>query len=785
MKIIKSFNIGVLIFIVILVLLSGVALSTNHISIGKNQNSSFPGILPDQVSEKKMANNEVHITGSRAVVFHKNNPLGAGSTITTITVGNYPVGIAYGNFTKQMFVANSLSADVSVIDSSTNTVSYNMSLPPYLFQIAYDPVNGYLYAPDESLNKIWVFSPSGSTYSETGFINLPAGGGGIAYDPSNQEMYITIPSLNEVVVLAPNSASIVNTISSLPLDPQYLAYDPSNGIMYVTSDSANAITGITGTNSLVSVTGTFSYPKGIVYDPSNKDLYVANYESKSVTVIDTNTEQEIANITITGQKVYGIAYDPVNSYIYVTDYYDTVTSLVGTTVSIINSTTNDYVGSITVGLEPQGIAYDPANGDMYVTNTVSDTVSVISSPSVSISPSPSSIDIGQTATITAAPLAGSGTYSSYSWYSEPPGSSTFLVVSGVTTSSYSFSPSTNAALGAYHFEATVTDSNGATSLFSSEVSVTVSADPTVSISPSGPLTYSVGQSASQLTATVTYSGSNTASVEWYSNSADSNTGGTDTGVSGTSFTPSTSTSGSVYYYASVTDSAVSGYSYQSNVVELTINANHHHQALVKYFGYFFENGLPPGTTWSVTVDGTLYKNNTQFIYLILPSGLNNFTVGNVPGYSVANTSPPGPEFKVSSAPFEVLVTFSPINSGGNSATGSSNTNGFLTGSLSSNSTLYINGVQYIVKQGEFNITLTPGNYTIEVKQLGQPTYFKDITIKASSPTPLNVIRDKSYPLVTLSAIQALFTLLILSLVSLASASILLMIKLRRFRKMMK
>lgn len=784
MKNTKFFTVCVVVLTAILLLSAGSALNIHPVSTGKFQKTAILGILASPATEKIHPMGEFHTTGSYAVTPHSENPLGAGSTVITIPVGNTPYGIAYSNSTSQMFVANSLSASISVINSATNTVSYSITLPPYLNQIVYDPTNEYLYAPDDSSRILWVFTPTGSIYSETAAISLPAAGSGIAYDPANQYMYIAIPSLNEVVVFDPGFGSIENTISSLPASPQYLAYDPANGVMYVTSDSGNAITGITSTNSLISLTGTFSSPKGIAYDPSNKDLYVANFESKSVAVIDTTTETEIATISMNGEKVYGVAYDPANSYIYATDYYDTNTLQGGTTVSIINSTTNTYVGSITVGLIPEGVAYDPANGDIYVTNTQSNSVSVISSPSVTVSPSPSSIDAGQTATITATPSSGTGTYSSYSWYLEPPGSSTFSAVSGTTTSSYSFSPSMSAVPGAYHFEATVTDSNGATSFFSSEVSITVSADPTVSISQSGPFTYSVGQSASQLTATVTYSGANTASVEWYSNNVYANTGGTDTGISGTTFTPSTSTSGTVYYYASVTDSGVSGYLYKSNIVEVTVNVVHH-QGSVKYFGYFFENGLSIGTKWSVTVDGTLYGSSTQFIYLVLPQGLNNFTVSNVPGYSVSNTSPPGPEFKVSSAPFEVQVTFVPTGSNDNSTGGSSKTNGFLTGSIPADSTLYINGVQYIGTQGAFNITLKPGNYTIEVKQLGQPTYFKNVTISPYAATPLNMVNVQGHPIFILSITEALFTLVVLSLVSLTAVLTALIVKLKRLRSRVK
>ena len=47
------------------------------------------------------------------------------------------------------------------------------------------------------------------------------------------------------------------------------------------------------------------------------------------------------------------------------------------TVSVIDTTTNTVIDTITVEAFPTGIAYDPVNHRMYVANNDSNTVSVI------------------------------------------------------------------------------------------------------------------------------------------------------------------------------------------------------------------------------------------------------------------------------------------------------------------------------------------------------------------------------------------------------------------------
>ena len=117
-------------------------------------------------------------------------------------------------------------------------------------------------------------------------------------------------------------------------------------------------------------------PTGIAYDPENERMYVTNQQTccfgpDTVSVIDTTTNTVIGTITVGGQPI-GIAYDPENERMYVTN-----SEPLGT-VSVIDTTTNMVVGTpIPVGSFPNLIAYDSENERMYVANFGSDTVSVI------------------------------------------------------------------------------------------------------------------------------------------------------------------------------------------------------------------------------------------------------------------------------------------------------------------------------------------------------------------------------------------------------------------------
>ncbi len=97
-------------------------------------------------------------------------------------------------------------------------------------------------------------------------------------------------------------------------------------------------------------------PTQIAWDAANGDLYAAA-QNGSVFVISPATDTVIA--TPSGAEFAdGVAVDPSNGDVYVAGF---------TVVSVISGTTNAVVTGVGVGdVATGGIAFDPANGDLYV-----------------------------------------------------------------------------------------------------------------------------------------------------------------------------------------------------------------------------------------------------------------------------------------------------------------------------------------------------------------------------------------------------------------------------------
>ncbi len=120
-------------------------------------------------------------------------------------------------------------------------------------------------------------------------------------------------------------------------------------------------------------------PTNITYDPANGLLYVTDFgppvgtAGNSVTIINS-TDNAVVGLLGTGDDPISSTYDPADGYVYINDF--------GTThnLTVVNGVRT--VASIQVGDAPRGSAYDAADGDVFVASTATGNVSVVNGTSV-------------------------------------------------------------------------------------------------------------------------------------------------------------------------------------------------------------------------------------------------------------------------------------------------------------------------------------------------------------------------------------------------------------------
>jgi YVTN family beta-propeller protein len=301
----------------------------------------------------------------------------------SIPVGVVPTGAACDDATGNVYVANGDSANVSVINGTTNTVTNTIVVGGAPEGMTYVAQTGYIYVTNLGSPNLSVIN--GPTDKLVGSIPVASGTSDVAYDPMNAYLYVANIAYNNVEVLNITTNQSVTNIS-VGTGPEHVAVDVATGYVYVSNVGSANVSVINGTTNHVVVTiPTTSQPGGIAYDAANGYVYVANGNG-NVTVINGTTNQVVELIPVPFATV-SAAYDSANGQIYIGTDTESV--------AVINGTTNTVLGLQPVGEGPYSLAYDPLNGYVYAANLGSDNVTAIGAipplASVSIAPSPAVI----------------------------------------------------------------------------------------------------------------------------------------------------------------------------------------------------------------------------------------------------------------------------------------------------------------------------------------------------------------------------------------------------------
>jgi gliding motility-associated-like protein len=185
---------------------------------------------------------------------------------------------------------------------------------------------------------------------------------------------------------------------------------------------------------------------------------------------------------------------------------------------------------------------------------------IVVAPLVAITAQPTSTQNLCVGSTIAAPLAvsysgGTGPVT-YQWYSNVVNSSsTGTLIVGETSST--FSPSVFSVPGTTYYYVSVTGSGtGCGTVISNVAEVIVSADPTLSLQPIITQTLCQGAAPQNLQVTAT-GGIGTYTYQWYSNTSNSNSGGSPiVNATNSTYAPITSLVGTTYYYCMVIQSGV-------------------------------------------------------------------------------------------------------------------------------------------------------------------------------------------------------------------------------------
>lgn len=231
-----------------------------------------------------------------------------GATVTLITVGTGPQGIAINPAGTKVYVVNRVSGTVSVISTASNTVTKTITVGVGAYDISFSPNGLRAYVSRYSVAGLIDVIDTATETALSPITAAPEWSEGVAVSPDSKTLYVTGSNDNALFLVDLMTNVISPTSYGVGSFPTTLAASPDGHSVYVVNSGV--------TNSTVSVFNTTSktvvnsipvgdYPAGIAVSRDGLLGYVTNDQSDTISVIDLATQTVLTTMGSFGRP-FGI-----------------------------------------------------------------------------------------------------------------------------------------------------------------------------------------------------------------------------------------------------------------------------------------------------------------------------------------------------------------------------------------------------------------------------------------------------------------------------------------------
>jgi YVTN family beta-propeller protein len=297
----------------------------------------------------------------------------------SVPVGADPTGIAYSPATNDVYVANHGSANISVINATTNKVATTLTPVAAALDAVYDPVTTEVYF---SVPASFVTALNTTTNTFGTDLTVGTDPTNLTVDTSNGNVYVANWGSNSVSVINATTYTVAVSAISVGSGPDGIAYDPS-GEVYVANTDASTVTVIAASNNTVVVPAIslnlpyplYSYPQTIAVDPANGLVYVGSGNTDNVSEINATTHTLVRTTVELNGGPFTEVFDSGTNSVFVTDI-----AAEGTVTYEINASTFATIGApmflpgddSNLNFTLQASAVDPAAHELFLINQTDD-----------------------------------------------------------------------------------------------------------------------------------------------------------------------------------------------------------------------------------------------------------------------------------------------------------------------------------------------------------------------------------------------------------------------------
>jgi YVTN family beta-propeller protein len=249
---------------------------------------------------------------------------------------------------------NAGSGNVSVIDGSEGRVVATLPTDKRPYAIGIDAVLHRVYVTNTFSNKVTVIDGTINTAKQ-----LPLGSKDFVETDAHRHRAFFISYEDPMLTILGAAGAAEHE----PLDlshPWGLAVDEQRGAVYITEIGKDRLVAYHEGSGKTATAQTGSMPDAVAINESANRIYVANYAGDSVTVLDGTALRPVTTVAA-GHHPQALEVDSRHHRIFVANTHSN-------DVTVIDDVTNRVLATLPGGTNPYAIAVDPATGEAWVAN---------------------------------------------------------------------------------------------------------------------------------------------------------------------------------------------------------------------------------------------------------------------------------------------------------------------------------------------------------------------------------------------------------------------------------
>jgi YVTN family beta-propeller protein len=276
--------------------------------------------------------------------------------VATVRVGVSPAQMAVSPDRKSVYIANTGSNTVSVLNTDNDTIARTIALPPRSrpLDVAVNPNGRYLYTADGGSNRVSVLDTRAKRVVAS--VRVGTQPLSVAVAPDGRTVYAANSGSGDVSVIDARTNRVVRAIPTGRF-PSGVAVTPNGASLYVTNE-LSGVTVINAGNGTVAARLREPSPSSVAMSPNGDRAYVTGLGPGRVTAIDTGTHRVSSTVSVGPYGTDPFTVRATGDAVYVANQG-------ANTLSVIDQSTFRATATIATGNSPYGIAVvqpGPTNG---------------------------------------------------------------------------------------------------------------------------------------------------------------------------------------------------------------------------------------------------------------------------------------------------------------------------------------------------------------------------------------------------------------------------------------